>query len=158
MVVVINRPPKADDKNGNISYEDLRKSTNMHQKDVKSMLYLLARKMMQIGDAHDWSKDDRQLQYYNDYIKSKKTGKDMHKMDWYKYHFDHERHHLEDDIPENVNLLDVIEFIADACCDGIAEDGKPESMEISDKVLRTAFLNTIKLVKDNIYLNEPNKN
>lgn len=156
MVIEINKPPKAMKRDGDISYQDLRLSTNMHQSDVKRVLYYIAERLKKIGDNHDWSKDTLAPLYYNDYIDSKRNNKDIHKGEWYKYHYEHERHHLMNSVPDDVNLLDVIEFITDCCCDGIAEEGKPEKMEISDKLLRKAFENTIEMITRNIHLNDNN--
>lgn len=153
MVISINKSPKTVKRDGDISYQDLRRSTKMHQSDVKRVLYYIADRLKKIGDIHDWSKDTLAELYYNDYVDSKRNNKDMHKGEWYKYHFEHERHHLMNSVPEDVNLLDVIEFIADCCCDGIAESGEPEKMEISDKLLRQAFDNTIKMITRSICLN-----
>ena len=153
MVVFIEKSPNADSRtadNRRISFEEFSKSTDMHREDVKNMMEELARMLVEIGENHDWTKKVKEKEFYNAFMNAKEKGLDFKKDSWYKYHVENERHHLLSRVPEDINLLDVLEYISDCCCAGMARSGKIYDLELSDKVLRDAFENTVKLVKSNI--------
>ena len=84
------------------------------------------------------------------------TGGDFKSRDWYQNHIRVNRHHLmePDGIPEDVNLLDVLEHIIDCCVAGMARSGSVYPIEISDEVLQRAVQNTKELLIDNIEVSD----
>lgn len=154
MIVEINKSPNADSRTarGDVSFEEFSKSTDMHREDVKNMCYMLADMLRKAGDEHDWTKKEKEKEFYEDF-KTKK-GEPFKKADWYQYHIHTERHHINSYVHPDVNLIDVLEMIADCCCAGIARSGKIYGLEVDPKVLMKAFKNTCKLVEDSIHLND----
>jgi len=71
-------------------------------------------------------------------------------MEWYQHHVTEERHHLQEYVHDNVNLFDVLEYIADNVMAGLARTGMVRDCTLEDSVLRTAFNNTINQLVDRI--------
>ena len=64
------------------------------------------------------------------------------------------RHHLtmEDGIPPNVDLIDVLDFIVDCVMAGTARSGSVYALHLPPELLETAFQNTVALLKENVQL------
>lgn len=156
MVITINKSPNADSRTakGDVSYSDFCKATDMHRDDVKRVMDMLADMIQQSGSNHDWSKKERELEFYKSFTAAKKEGKSFKKDDWYKFHVTSERHHLLSRCPEDVNLIDVLEMISDCCCAGFARSGKVYDIEIPQDMLKKAFDNTVELVKKSIIVED----
>lgn len=157
MVVEINKLPNTnsrDAKKGNISFEEFSNETNIHREDVKNVLYFLASKLEEAGDKHDWTKKERERQFYNSFTAAKEKGLDFKKDAWYKYHVTTERHHIASYVAKDINLIDVLEMISDCCCAGLARSGEIRDIEIKPDVLMKAFNDTVQLTKDSIRLDE----
>ena len=56
--------------------------------------------------------------------------------------------------PDDVNLIDVLEMIADCVCAGMARSGEIRDLEINPDILNRAVHNTAKLIKDMIVVEE----
>ena len=157
MVVEINKLPSTNSreaKKGNISFEDFSNETNIHREDVKNVLYFLASKLEEAGDKHDWTKKERERQFYDSFTAAKEKGLDFKKDAWYKYHVTTERHHIASHVAKDINLIDVLEMISDCCCAGLARSGEIRDIEIKLDVLMKAFNDTVQLTKDSIKLDE----
>jgi len=154
MVIDIKKSPNADSRTakGAVSFEDFSKATDMHRDDVNRMMQEIARMIIEAGDKHDWTKKERELEFYKSFTSAKEQGKDFKKDDWYKYHTQTERHHIKSYVHDDINLIDVIEMICDCCCAGMARSGKVYDIDIDPKVLQKAFDNTTELVLSKIHL------
>lgn len=154
MVIEINKSPNGDSRTAkkDTTFEEFQASTDMHREDVKNMCYMLADMLRKAGDEHDWTKKEKEAEFFEEF-KTKK-GKTFMKGPWYQYHIHNERHHINSYVHNDVNLIDVLEMIADCCCAGMARSGEVREIEIDPKVLMKAFKNTCYLVKDSIHLND----
>ena len=74
--------------------------------------------------------------------------------EWCKLHYATERHHLLENVPDDVNLIDVIEMIADCVCAGMARSGEVRPLEINESILMRAINNTVKLMVESVELRE----
>lgn len=88
--------------------------------------------------------------FYKDFKSDFKT------QDWYELHKKNERHHLsvEQGIRDDVDLIDVIEFLIDGVMAGLARTGQYKKQKIQSGLLQTAFDNTIDKLIDNISIEE----
>jgi len=128
-----------------VSREQLFESSLQHIEDVKKGMDFLAKLMKIRGQNHDWTKRD--AEYFNSFYEDFKTG--FKETTWWEEHQEKERHHLKDEkyIPEDVNLIDILEMIVDGIMAGLARSGEYRKEEIPDSLLRKAFDNTIELLK-----------
>ena len=95
--------------------------------------------------CHDYDKLTDIDGFHSDFV----TG--FKENTWWENHRKIHRHHLakEDGIPRDVNLIDVLEYIADCVMAGMARTGQVYPLP-SDDFLKTAFENTVELLKSNV--------
>lgn len=137
----------ADD---NVTKEMLKNDTLSHMEDVKNGCKFIADKLIDAGNNHDYTKIKYLDDFYNDFI-SRKKGGEFKKLGWFQKHLQ-ERHHLNDKVPNDVNLIDVMEMVIDCCVAGMARSGEVYDIEIDDQILRDAVQNTKNLIIKNIEL------
>lgn len=135
--------------------EQLLEDTKQHIHDVCKVLTSLSYELVDRGDYHDWSK----LEYFDEFAQDtleRENTPDFKQREWYKIHTREERHHINAKIPEDVNLVDLLEMITDCCVSGKTRSGtvNDDFLVIPDEVLHDAYWNTVKLVKDNIQVSE----
>ncbi len=68
---------------------------------------------------------------------------------WWDRHRQLNRHHLTepDGVRDDVNLIDVLDFIADCVMAGMGRSGSVYPLHLSPELLERAFQNTVELLK-----------
>jgi len=129
----------------NFTKDDLKRVTDKHRDDVKKLMGILAGNLKLRANKHDQHKFDTMDKFF-DYAKNGFSSRGL-KNDWYKEHRKHERHHLQDfptcvPIHPDVDLLDVLECLADAVAASKARHGKSYNPRFLGEVLLAATKNT----------------
>ena len=95
--------------------------------------------------AHDTDKLTDIDGFHRDFV----TGFDAGYQDWWEAHKRLNRHHLnqDDGVRDDVNLIDVLDFIADCVMAGMARSGSVYPLSLSPELLERAFQNTVKLLE-----------
>lgn len=142
-MITIYKSKNADSRtaDGKIDSTDLTKSTKSHIKDVREAMGFIADSLKERSKNHDYTK----LENIDAFADALNSGH-IKDTDWYKYHVTKERHHLKSHIPENVNLIDVIEHICDCTMAGLARSGSVFDIDIDPDVLTLAVQNTVKIL------------
>jgi hypothetical protein len=98
------------------------------------------------AENHDHDKISDIEGFHRDFL----TG--FKETTWWDNHRKVNRHHLleADGVPEDVNLIDVLDMIADCVMAGMARSGSVYPINIEPDVLMRAFQNTVELLKRNI--------
>ena len=138
-------PNKYDDKTR------IHIEMKQHRKDVYNVMNEIAWNIYQNGVMHDWTKESFFEDYYQDII-DRQTETDFEKREWYKIHTKYERHHINQDTPIDVNLIDILEMITDKIVTGkTTNNGKvePNYLKIDNETLQEAYWNTITLICEN---------
>lgn len=130
------------------TFKQFHEANLSHIKDVKSVMYYLAKRLGKQGQEHDWTKLEFEEEFWKDFQNSLLNNADFVNAWWYQMHIKEERHHPTSYCHEDINLLDIIEMIVDCICAGKARAGKVRQLEINDAILKKAFDNTVKLVDD----------
>lgn len=151
--VIVKKTNNPD--NGYETKEQLLDDTKQHIHDVCKVLTSLSYELVDRGDYHDWTK----LEYFDEFAQDtleRENTPDFKQREWYKIHTREERHHVNANIPKDVNLIDLLEMITDCCVSGKTRSGtvNDDFLVIPDEVLHDAYWNTVKLVKDNIQVSE----
>jgi len=146
----ILRTQNADSRTatGKISKESLLENTKLHISDVRNAMKYIADMMIEQAEIHDHTKIDYVDEFYDNFSKYK--GVEFKEAGWFEKHVIEERHHLNDCVPKNVNLIDVFERICDICVAGMARSGSVYSDSLLYDILEKAYVDTIELVKNNI--------
>ena len=128
-----------------ITEEIVEKETLDHIAAVRKCSAFFAEKLLDQTKIHDHTKLGSHLTAFTNELKNNfKTN------DWYSMHCKEERHHLQNHVPDDVNLIDVLEMIFDGVCAGLARVGSTYEIELPDEVLQKALHNTQKLIEKNI--------
>lgn len=150
--IIINKSNNADTRSAdtNVTKAQLEKDTISHINDVQNVGYWLMEKLKNQLAEHDHTKLDYLDEFYNDFNeKLNNENVDFKNMKWFKERHMTERHHLNDMVPDDVNLLDIIEMVVDCTCAGLARSGTVYPITISTEVLEKAIDNTKNLIIDN---------
>lgn len=133
-----------------VTKEQLQRASETHISDVRRGLDWLSVILEAAGAVHDADKLSALAQFHSDFI----TG--FKERGWWDNHRKINRHHLQaaDGVPDDVNLLDVLEMIVDCVMAGMARSGSVYAVEIPADVLKRAFDNTVELIKRQVVVAE----
>jgi len=95
------------------------------------------------AEIHDTDKLTDIEGFHADFLTGfKQTG-------WWDKHRKLNRHHLQqpDGCPVDVNLIDVLDFIADCVMAGMARSGSVYELKLGPELLERAFQNTVEMLK-----------
>lgn len=141
--------------NDTFNEDDLFIDILNHRGDVEKVMYHIADYLEEIGEWHDWTKLEYFEEFKDDCIE-RLSEEDFKKRDWYNIHTIKERHHVNANCPEDVNLFDILEMIADCIIAGKSRSGvvNNDYLELNDGILERAYWNTVKFLSDNIVVND----
>lgn len=150
--IKIKKNPNGDTRTApkDVTYKQFRVANDMHIYDVERVMRYIAGCIILRGEMHDCTKKSEEQQFYRDFLSTINEGTNFVESHWYHHHINTERHHLLSRCPDDVNLIDVMEMIADCVCAGLARSGEVRDLEISTDILERAVKNTVKLVTDAI--------
>jgi hypothetical protein len=126
-----------------VTQEQLLESSKQHISDVEKALRFFALRLRCRAENHDWDKLEFIAGFYADFqTKFKETR-------WWDKHRRISRHHINyaDGVPEDINLIDVLEHIADCVMAGMGRSGSVYELKLPDELLQRAFRNTAELLK-----------
>ncbi len=155
-MIEIKKNPNGDTRTApkGITFEQFQEANDMHIDDVREVMHALSRFVDMAGRSHDFTKKSRERMFYRDFVDTKKNGADFVNGEWYQLHVKAERHHLLSNCPDDVNLIDVLEMIADCTCAGLARSGEIRDLEIDTEILNRAVKNTAELIKNMVTVEE----
>ena len=145
-MIKIQQSPTADTRTcdyANVSRDTLYKSSEQHIADVRAALTFFGVKLDEAAQRHDFDKLTDIATFHADFI----TG--FNQTLWWDTHRRINRHHLtqDDGVRDDVNLIDVLDFIADCVMAGMARSGSVYALNLSPELLERAFQNTVELLK-----------
>lgn len=126
-----------------VTKETLYASSEQHIADVREALKFFMARLWNASVDHDPDKLTDIDGFHADFVTGfKQTG-------WWDRHRQLNRHHLTqaDGVPEDVNLIDVLDFIADCVMAGMARSGSVYPLALKPELLERAFQNTVELIK-----------
>lgn len=155
-MIQIEKSPTADTRScdwGKVTEDTLLNSSKIHINDVKKGLDFFCNKLREAADIHDFDKITEIKWFHEDF----KTG--FKQTGWWDNHRKVNRHHIDkaDGIPNDVNLIDVLEHITDCVMAGMARTGTVYPLKLNSNLLQKAFSNTVDLLKNNIKVTESPK-
>jgi len=152
-MIAITKSENADTRTcdfANVSKYQLTQATQKHRSDVSKALAMFGDLLQGAGSKHDLDKLSGMDHFHADFI----TG--FEETGWWDDHRKVTRHHLgaEDGIPSDVNLIDVLEMVADCVMAGMARAGSVYPLVIAPEVLKRAVDNTVELLRGQIVVNQ----
>lgn len=152
-MIFINKSKTADTRTcdfSKVSKDQLLVSSQQHIGDISKGIAFFVEMLQWAGVTHDRDKITGLDHFHTDFITGfKETG-------WWDNHRKVTRHHLlaADGVPEDVNLVDVLEMIIDCVMAGMGRAGEVYPLDIDPAVLMKAFHNTATLLKNQIVVDE----
>jgi hypothetical protein len=148
-MIRIKKSPTADTRTcdfANTKKETLLASSYQHIEDVGKGLQWFRMMLHESANVHDHDKISDIDGFHRDFL----TG--FAQTTWWDNHRKVNRHHLlePDGVPEDVNLIDVLDMIADCVMAGMARSGSVYPLNIDPEVLMRAFQNTVEELKANV--------
>lgn len=148
-MIEIGKSPTADTRTcdfANTSRETLLVSSLQHISDVQAGLAFFAGVLLRAAGRHDYDKISDIDGFHRDFV----TG--FTQTGWWDEHRKLNRHHLlqADGVPDDVNLIDVLDMIADCVMAGMARAGSVYPLNIELDVLMRAFQNTVEMLKSQV--------
>lgn len=145
-MIAIKPSQTADTRTCDFSKVDkatLLAASAQHIGDVGQALAFFGAMLTAAAVRHDTDKLTDIDGFHRDFV----TG--FTQTTWWDAHRRLNRHHLAnaDGIPEDVNLIDVLDFIADCVMAGMARSGSVYELKLSPELLERAFQNTVSLLK-----------
>ena len=133
-----------------VTEEMLKSATMSHIEDVRSGLAFLRDLITAAQEKHDRTKLSEFESFYNAF----KTGFDDNT--WWEMHQREERHHFNNPeyVQDDINLIDVLEQIVDGVMAGLARSGEYRFEPLPDDLLQKAYMNTARLLIDNITIED----
>ena len=148
-MIEIRKSPAADTRTCDVSLVDkqtLLDSSRQHIQDVGAGIGFFSQMLTRAASVHDYDKLTMIDWFLSDFkTKFAETG-------WWDNHRKIHRHHLgqADGVPQDVNLLDVLEYVADCVMAGMARSGSVYPLELPSELLQRALQNTADLLKKNV--------
>jgi len=129
-----------------VTKDQLLKSSKQHIGDVRMGLQFFQKMLSQAILKHDHDKLSDIHGFHRDFVTR------FDKDDWLKNHVVVNRHHLmaETGVPEDVNLVDLIEMVVDCVMAGMGRSGNVYDLKLPPELLEKAFQNTVSLMKANV--------
>jgi len=129
-----------------VTKETLLTSSRQHIADVQAALAFFSAKLAEASAEHDKDKISDIGAFHEDFV----TGFATH--EWWDRHRQINRHHLTeaDGVPDDVTLIDVLDFVADCVMAGMARSGSFRPLELSPDVLVRALHNTAALLQSHV--------
>ena len=152
-MITIKKSPTADTRTcdwSRVMKEQLAESSLQHIQDVRQALEFLQGMLGGAGQMHDSDKLTGLDHFHADFQTGfKQTG-------WWDNHRRVTRHHIdkEDGVPADVDLIDVLEHIADCVMAGMARSGSVYELKLPDGLLQKAFRNTVEKLKQQVKVEE----
>lgn len=148
-MIAISQSPTADTRTCDftkVTRETLYASSEQHIADVRAALRFFETKLDEAAQRHDFDKLTDIATFHADFV----TG--FTQTLWWDTHRRINRHHLTqaDGVRDDVNLIDVLDFIADCVMAGMARSGSVYPLQLSPELLERAFQNTVKLLKSQV--------
>ena len=152
-MITIKPSPTADTRTcdwSTVTKEQLLESSEQHIEDVSNGLALFWRMLHVYAMCHDHDKLSDIDGFHRDF----QTG--FKQTTWWDNHRKVNRHHLNvpDGVPDDVNLIDVLDHITDCVMAGMARSGSVYELSLPDELLQRAFANTVELLKKNVQVKE----
>ena len=150
-MIEITKEPNADSRTANkpITEPELYQATEDHIKHVQDGMKYFSDLLTDAGGNHDHLKIERFKEFFTA-LTTLEPGDGVKSSEWYKKHITLERHHLNSHVADDVNLVDVFEYITDCVMAGLSRSGSVYDITLPDSVLQKAFYNTIELLKKNV--------
>jgi len=151
-IITIKPSPMADSRtaDGPVTKRQLWEASIQHIGDVCHAMAFFGQMIVDTARRHDNTKVDPEgIDAFYDSFSKGLQGDEFKKEPWFQRHITEERHHLTDRVPDDVNLIDILERVADITMAAMGRNGDIGEVDIDTEILLRAYKNTVLLLKNN---------
>jgi hypothetical protein len=144
MKIIIEATTGADTRSAKeiVSKEVLLRESHLHRSHVRKALAAMAAELIDRAERHDHTKISDIDGFHDAFVRTMRKEIEFEDHDWWKLHLT-EKHHINDRLHEDADLLDLLEMIADCVCAGKARTGEVLPIEIPSVTLKRLIDNTV---------------
>lgn len=125
-----------------VAKDTLLRESHLHRSHVRKLMASVAAELIEKAEAHDHTKISLINEFHDNFVKAFTKEIEFKSHPWWAEHLK-ERHHINDFMHEDADLLDLIEMIADCVCAGKARTGNVFPVTLSDERLQKLLQNTV---------------
>lgn len=125
-----------------VTKEVLLRESHLHRSHVRRVVAVLASEMIERGERHDHTKIGLIDGFHDNFVQTMQNKLPFKEHSWWKAHLT-EKHHINDYMHEDADLLDLIEMIVDCVCAGKARTGDVFPVEVPSEKLQRLLQNTV---------------
>lgn len=149
-MILVHPSPTADTRTCDytkVPIETLMHSSQQHIQDVRRGLEFFRDRLLEAERVHDFDKITDIEGFHRDFL----TG--FKQTTWWDQHRAINRHHLDHDdgVRDDVNLIDVLDYITDCVMAGTARSGHVYELKMTPELMLKAFHNTVELLKGQVH-------
>lgn len=134
---------------GPVSKEVLLRESHLHRSHVRRVMAALSAELIERAEQHDHTKISAIDDFHENFTQAIQKEIEFKDHKWWKLHLT-EKHHINDRLHDDADLLDLIEMIVDCVCAGKARTGSVFPVTIESDVLQKLLRNTVDLLIDSV--------
>jgi hypothetical protein len=144
MKITIEATTGADTRSAKeiISKEVLLRESHLHRSHVRKAMAAMAAELIDRAERHDHTKISGIDGFHDAFTRTMRKEIEFKDHDWWKLHLT-EKHHLNDYLHDDADLLDLLEMIADCVCAGKARTGSVFPVEVAADIIKRLIDNTV---------------
>jgi hypothetical protein len=137
---------------GPVSKEVLLSNSHLHISHVRRVMAALSAELIERAERHDYTKITAIDDFHENFTQATRKEKAIEFKDhrWWKLHLT-EKHHINDRLHDDADLLDLLEMIVDCVCAGKARTGDVFPVKIESDVLQQLLSNTVTLLTGSVH-------
>ena len=128
-----------------VAKDTLLRESHLHRSHVRRLMAAVAAEVVERAERHDFTKvDPPGIDSFHDaFARTMRKEIEFKDHPWWERHLSDERHHINDRLHGDADLLDLLEMIADCVCAGMARTGRVFPIEVSSETLQHLLRNTV---------------
>jgi hypothetical protein len=121
--------------------EVLLRESHLHRSHVRRLMASVAAELIERAERHDHTKIGLIDAFHDNFAKAMREEIEFKDHPWWAAHLT-EKHHINDRLHADADLLDLVEMIADCTCAGMARTGRVFPIEVPAETLQALLRNT----------------
>lgn len=147
--ITIEKTQGADTRSAKevVTKETLLSESHLHKSHVRKMMAVLAQELITRGENHDHTKTEAIDLFHDNFVKAFNKEMEFKQHAWWKLHLT-EKHHINDYMHADTDLLDLLEMLVDCVCAGMARTGNIFPIEMDNDRFQQMLKNTVDKIKN----------
>jgi hypothetical protein len=124
-----------------VAKDVLLRESHLHRSHVRRLMAVVAAELIERAERHDDTKISGIDGFHDAFARTMRKEVQFKDHPWWTLHLT-EKHHINDRLHEDADLLDLVEMVVDCACAGMARTGRVFPIEVSSEILQRLLRNT----------------